>query len=566
MNLKKLIITNFAIIDKLDINFQPGLSVITGETGAGKSIIIGALNLAFGEKASSSMIRTGCEEAIIECCFAGKNKINSLYKLLDENNFLNFDNQLVLKRKISANGRSKAWINNHQCSVSMLKQVGAFLVDLHGQHDHQSLLNEENHLGFLDSTGNYSTNLEEVEKLWHTLKLQKEQLNLIIQKHKMGKEKKELWHFQYKEIQDVSPVENEYDELLGEKKILENGEKIHQLSSLLNEALYDGDNTFYNNIQGVIKNLIELNRIKPIFDEYLERLEGSRFLFQELSNEVTDFANNVDFEPEQLENINQRIFTLQQLMKKYGPSLSDVLNYQKDIKAKLSTDENLESEIINLEKIIKDTEIKYSKACLKLSAKRTDQAKIMSKHIVTILERLGIKDGDFYVDIQRKKDNKGWAIIENERFDADAFGFDKIRFKICTNPGEPMRPLIDIVSGGEVSRIMLALKSILAEKDQIPVLIFDEIDTGISGPIARIVGEEIEKLSTAHQILCITHLPQIASLGNDHLCVIKETRNNFSFTKMVRLNNHERLREIAKLIGGKHITDSGLQQAKELMN
>ncbi len=565
MSLARLKIKNFAIIDRIDISFKPGFTVITGETGAGKSIIIDALNFSLGGKTSASMIRFGSQTAAIECIFNCDVNDSSAISFIKSKGLAAEKNSFTLKRELYSSGRSKAWINGKSCPNSVLKEVGNLLVDLHGQHDHQSLLNEDNHISFMDAFGNYQEQIGKVSVLWYKLKNLKEQRDILEQKWKINKEKRELWEFQYKEIQTVNPKENEYDELLKEKATLENSEKIHQISTELINNLYEGDDTFYQKIQEVSKNLRVLNDINGSFSNYLTKLEEVQYLFQELSNQLSQYCNGVKYDPMRLETINQRLYSLQQLMKKYGSTLKEVIDYKNEISGSLNDDEGLEKKLFKLDKNIKEAVANYSNAALSLSQKREEQAEILEKELEKALNRLGIKGSRFKVRLEYVPDPDGWVHVAGQTYQGDSTGVDKIAFEISTNPGEPLKPLISIVSGGEVSRIMLALKSILAGRDQIPVLIFDEIDSGISGKIAHVVGEELRELGKVHQVICITHLPQIAGLGDDHLSVNKVTKDERSLTQIERLSKGERVDEIAKLIGGKVVTETNLQQARELL-
>lgn len=562
--LTKLYIKDFAIIDELEINFKPGFTVITGETGAGKSIIINAINLTLGEQANISMIRSGAKNALIECEF----QLDTNPRL--ENYFSNkeipLNGNLNIKRKLYQSGHSKAWINGRSVNIGDLKFPGNLLIDLHGQHHHQALLNEENHLPYLDNYGDYQQLLQQVEQAWQKLSNLLESKNLLIEKHKTLEEKKDLWQFQYDEIEKVAPEEGEYEKLKREKSLLENAEKIFRLASDLVGQLYENENSFYNNLDEALDKLQELNNIQDDFTEYLGQLSDVKFLLQELSNSLSNFSDDIDIDPNRLETVNERLYELDKLIKKYGEDLDEVIEYKNKIEQQLEKDEGLQFEIEKIDEKIERARDNYSEAAVKLSNKRQKCAKLFSNKLDQALEQLGIKGAEFKVEIKQEQSDRGQARIDGQRYLADRRGIDQVRFLIRTNPGEPIMPLTSIVSGGEVSRIMLAIKSILAEKDRTPILIFDEIDTGISGKIGRIVGEEVKKLADSHQILCITHLGQIAGLGDDHLAVRKVTTEKRNKTKIFRLSYEERVNEIATLIGGRNITTSAKAQAKELLN
>jgi DNA repair protein RecN (Recombination protein N) len=562
--LNRLYIKNFAIIDEIEINLKPGFTVITGETGAGKSIIINALNLTLGEQADISMIRSGADNALIECEIelSDSPRIEEFLNDLD----IPTNGKLKIRRKLYQSGHSKAWINGKNVNIGHLKIPGNHLIDLHGQHHHQALLDEDNHLPYLDSYGDYASLLEKVQNSWQKMANLLEKKEILQERHRTLKEKKDLWQFQYDEIESIDPAKNEYEKLKKEKSILENAEKIFRLASELTGQLYENENSFYNNIEDAIGKLEELNNIDDDFEEYLDQLADTKFMFQELSTKLAEFSDEIDVDPNRLDHINERLYNLEKLMKKYGDTLDEVLAYKNKIEKELERDEGLKMEINKIDEKIKSAQQDYSKKALKLSEARQKYASAFERELDEALARLGIKGGKFQVELKKENSPQGLAIIDGQTYLADEKGLDQVRFLISTNPGEPLMPLTNIVSGGEVSRIMLAIKSILADKDRIPILIFDEIDTGISGKIGRIVGEEVKKLSSSHQIICITHLGQIAGLGDDHLAVRKITDNNRNKTKIYRLGYQERIDEIATLIGGRNITNSAKAQAKELLN
>ncbi len=565
MGLKVLHISSFAIIEQLTVEFDAGFSVITGETGAGKSIIIDALNLALGEKASVTMIRAGAESASIECTFDDIG--NPLERLLRDNQFPGKNGDLTLKRELNINGRSKAWINDVPCTIGQLKSIGDLLVDLHGQHDHQSLLQEENHIQFLDAFGDYQESIKKVHDTYLALSHVIEKHKLLSERRKLNKEKRELWEFQLQEIDKVAPEEGEYEELSKEKAILDNSEKINSIAEELTQQLFDGDeNTLYQQILDVNKKLGVLNRIDPEFSEELNRIEETRFLIQDLSKHLTSYIQNIQFDPGRAEIVNQRLYQLQQLIKKYGSSVQEILKFREILEKKLDEDDGLDNELMKLESEIERTKIRYSEEASRLSKNRKSTARIFEERIVQALSNLGILNSMFEVSINYIDTRDGWVEIDGRRIKCDPTGIDNIVFLISTNPGEPLRPLANIVSGGEVSRIMLAMKSIMAGKDRIPVVIFDEIDTGISGKIAQVVGRQLKALSNVHQVICITHLPQIAGLGDHHYKVYKLANDERSQTSIMRLNQEGRIVEIASLIGGATVTDTTLQQARELLS
>lgn len=564
--LEKLKISNFAIIENIEVDFSEGFNVITGETGAGKSIIINALNLALGYKADISKIRGGASDSEIEAHFKIINQISTnLKRLLIENEIPVDTEYLIYKRKLYDSGRSSAWINGKSCSINLLKTAGSLIVDMHGQHAHQHLLNPETHIDYLDGFGDYKDLLKRVAFQWNQLANANEKLQNLIDKQKINLEKRELWQFQFDEISKVNPLPGELQELEKEQNLLENAERYHQLANTVTDFLYEGDATLYSHLQTVITQLRELNKINPEFDDYLESMEQTKYLFQELSGDINNSAQHIDNNPARLEEINNRLFEINKLQKKYDTDIQKIMDYKQELDEKLNIDGSLDFDINKLRKEIDALRAEYTNLAISLSKKRQSAAVKFQKAVVERLLKLGFKNSNFVVQFSKVESSKGILEMDGKKYYSDANGFDNIEFFIRTNIGEPLNPLVETVSGGEVSRIMLAMKSIIASGDKIPVLIFDEIDTGISGHIARIVGEEMLNLAQNHQILCITHLPQIASLGNHHLVVKKKIADERSITYIENLDETNRVEEVAKLIAGKEITESGLIQARELI-
>lgn len=566
MGLKRLQIQNFAIIEQLGVDFFGGFSVITGETGAGKSIIIDALNLALGEKANPNMIRAGAESAVIECEFDDLGSDHPALQFIRENGIPISGEVVSFRRELNINGRSKAWINQMQCPINVLKSAGDLLVDLHGQHDHQSLLKEENHLEFLDAFGDYQALKKGVRDAYLEVSHRIDRHSVLTERRNLNREKRELWEFQLKEIEKVNPGEAEDVQLINEKKLLDNVEKLHRISEELSNALYEADeNTLYQQILEINHKLALLNEIDAKFSAELARFEEFKFMIQELSNRLSVYMQEIQFDPGRIEYVNQRLYQIQQLQKKYGSSIAEILEYRQKIEKSLAENDHLDHDILKIEKELEDSKKRYTELARQLSEKRRQAAQIFEQEIVAALTRLGISGSHFSVQIKTAVAENGWIQIDNQPVRCESQGIDKVLFLISTNPGEPLRSLIEIVSGGEVSRIMLALKTIMAGKDRIPVVIFDEIDTGISGKVAQIVGRQLKSLAEIHQVICITHLPQIAGLGKHHYRVYKQSEDGRSQTNIQLLSHEERIGEIAALIGGATVTETTRRQALELL-
>jgi DNA repair protein RecN (Recombination protein N) len=566
--LKNLHIQNYALIEKLDVDFESGLNIITGETGAGKSIIIDALSLILGERADTESVRKDTEKSVVESTFDISTNIK--LKTLLEIQSIEIRNELILRREVSAKGQSRCFVNDSPVSLNIMKNIGDLLVDLHGQHEHQSLLRNESHIDLLDDFIGLSGSVVEFGKQYKEMNAIIDQLKETKSKEQQLKEKRDLYEFQIKEIDAVNPVSGEEEKLETELKILENSEKLHEGTSQLYDMLYQNDDSVSGRLDIVRTQLEKLQQIDKTFEQTLGELKSVEAIMDELVTSIRNYNSHIEFNPERLEEIRNRLGSIALLKKKYGGSLEAVINHRKKIGEAADLADNFDKEIESLKRKLEQNRKIISDAAKALSEKRRDSAKKVNRDIVKVLAELGIENSKFEVKIENKK-----SVTDNEengmvRFGKDFYkttpkGVDLVEFYILTNIGEDLKPLVKVASGGEISRIMLALKTILAKSERLPLLIFDEIDIGISGRIAQAVGLSLKNLSKYHQIIAITHLPQIASLANSHYVVEKVEDNKRSFTRMKKLGLKERIHEVAKLLSGKEVTDAGLKSAKELI-
>ncbi|RMD89178.1 MAG: DNA repair protein RecN [Calditrichaeota bacterium] len=562
--LECLTIRNYTLLVDVEIPLGPGLNILTGETGAGKSIIIDALGTILGERVDTTVIRDKSQKAVIEGKFIIKDNepLKNYLKAQD----IDYDDEiLILRREILDQGRSRAFINDTPVPLSTLQDVGNLLVDLHGQHEHQSLFKTQKHLEFLDDFGHLDQELNHVAQTFKTLKQLRDQKHSLEEQAQTLKEKREFYEFQLNEIQKVNPVADEEEALLAEEKILKNSELLFRLTSEFYQILYESENSVHDQLSRVMDGLTELKTIDPRFENYVKDCQTTLVTVDEISKFLQSYNSNIEFNPERLEEIQGRLAQLSSLKKKYGPTLAEVLKYRDKIKNELEAVENLDDQLLALEKEIAKVEEEFSQACANLSDKRKRVAAQLEELVPQVLSVLGMNGTRFKVEIKQEEDSKGLAFLNGKRYRASARGIDSVEFYISTNPGEPLKPLVKVASGGEISRIMLALKSIIAQGDNIPVLIFDEIDLGISGKIAQAVGKKLKDLAQYHQIICITHLPQIASMGNQHFLVEKYTSEGKTQTKIRKLDQEERTRAIAMLLAGEKISETHLQSARELL-
>lgn len=560
--LKKLYIKNYALIDKMCVEFGPGLNILTGETGVGKSIILGALSLLLGERVKTDVIRGDASMAVVEGLF----DVPSYIKLETiDSQIVTDQEELLLRREIHQSGRSRSFANDSPISNSVLSAIGDLLIDLHGQHEHQTILKVDHHLDYLDNFGAEEGLLSRVKVSFKQFRSLKTELEDLQQRETRLHEKRELLEFQVQEIAKADPKEGEGESLESEERILRNSERIFQASNQITNLLYDGEGSVSEKLSTAENALTGLEGVDPLFEKWMKECESARIGVEEIVNNIQTFASRVEFNPQRLEILRERLGLFSQLKKKYGGSIEQVLKHWEEAKKELDQIENIGDEIDRVSTALEEEKKILTHLCEELSAQRRNVASNLEKETVAALEELGLKNSVFCISVEPKKNPEGPVQIGGQNYAVSSRGIDTAEFFISLNPGENPKKLTRVASGGEISRIMLALKTVLAEADRIPVMVFDEIDTGISGRIARVVGKNLKEVSRNHQVICITHLPQIASMGDLHFCVEKEVKANRSRTKIRPLGKEERVMEIAKLMGGEKVTESTIQSARELL-
>lgn len=569
--LKTLHIKNYALIDEIEVDFEPGLNIITGETGAGKSILIDALGLVLGERASSEVIRKGQEKTIVEAVFgvSGNKKVRQL--LAD--NELEGGDDLILRREISAKG-NRGFVNDTPTTVGIQQSIGDLMVDLHGQHEHQSLLRSQTHIDLLDDYGGLDALVADYRSAYDGLQLLFDELTDLKEKEERLKEKRDLYEFQIKEIDAVHPRPGEEELLESELKILENSETLFEATAQLHQMLYEGDQAVFDLLVRARNQMEDLSEIDPAFAEAKNECASAVAIIEEVAQFIQKYNSKVEFNPERLEEIRERLGSFAMLKKKYGGSIDAILAHREKIGQEFALAANFEKEIEQRQQRIEAERGVCSAAAQRLSAKRRELVGKVNKAIVAELAKLGIANGKFDVVIQNRilVSSDGQRVTEKalvkmgrDFYDVTPKGIDFVEFHISTNLGEDPKPLVKVASGGEVSRIMLALKSILAKSERLPVLIFDEIDVGVSGRIAQAVGKSLKSLSQFHQVIAITHLPQIAGFADAHYVVEKSEKKDRTSTILRKLDVEERIEEVAKLMSGTEVTEAGLEGARELM-
>ncbi|HZW38950.1 MAG TPA: DNA repair protein RecN [Ignavibacteriaceae bacterium] len=564
--LKYFQVKDYALIEFIEVNFETGLNIITGETGAGKSILVDAMSLLLGERASTEVIRKNSSKAIVEGIFEVEN--NKKVKSFLERNELDVSPELIMRREISLKGTNRAFLNDTPVSLNLFKEAGNLLVDLHGQHEHQSLLRTETHIDYLDQFADNEEYLEAYKKEYQKLQQLINDLNNLIEKENSIREKKDFYSFQIKEIDAVNPIEGEEESISDELNKLENAEKIIELSEEVYQNLYDAEVSAYDLLVKVKNDLNELNKIDKELSNVTNEGASVLAIIKDIADFIRNYKNNIELEPEHLEDLRSRLGTIILLKKKYGGSIKSILDYRQKIGESVDLAENFSNRIDELKKQIKLQKEAAGKAAEVLTSRRKKAAAKAEKDIQSFLADLGIEKSIFKIKIEETENtsSKDLSVIsDGKEIKANNKGKDIIEFFISTNLGEDPKPLVKVASGGEVSRIMLSLKSVLAKNDKLPLLIFDEIDTGVSGRIAQKIGRALSILSSSHQIIAITHLPQIAACSNVHFAVEKNTLQNRVVSSIRKLILEEKIQEVAKLLSGENITDSSLKSAKELI-
>ncbi len=560
--IKSLYIKDFALIDELEVEFGKGLNILTGETGAGKSIIIGALNMILGERADTEVVRQGSDKAIAEAILhIGEDPF--IRSILREN-AVDYSEELILRREIRQTA-SRAFINDTPVNIGVLKRVGTFLVDLHGQHDHQFLLDDENHRSVIDRRKEVSEFLDPYQEAWREMSELREQLGNLRRREAELQEKTELYRFQARELEEAKLDPEEEEQVEVEMKRLDNAEELSRKVEQITEIGSGEDLGLLELLDRVKLHLEDVSRIEPDFESYLDEVNSARISIQEAIYFAERYRDRIEFNPQRLEELRRRQSELNRLKKKYSRDLTGLIDYLEEIRNELDLAENFDVEIEALENRVANQAELLKERAAALHEIRQSTGKSLSGEIEEELKRLGIPHPSFEVRVDWLFRDEGWIEVDGRPVECTLHGCDDVRFFISTNRGEEPRPLARIASGGEISRVMLALKSIMAQEQRLPVMIFDEIDTGISGKISEKVGRSMRQLSGSCQIISITHQPQIASQAHHHYRVEKLEEAGRTVTRIIPLDRNEHIREVAGLMSGEEITKAALSSAEELI-
>ena len=550
--LQELSIKDFAIIDEIQISFQPKMTVLTGETGAGKSIIIDALGLLAGGRGSTEFIRKGEKKAVIQGLFTLPREANT-YNILEEYGIDSEDGQIILQRDLYRGGRNICRINGMMVNLATLRKVGETLIDIHGQNEHQELMKPENHIDLLDE---YDKKTSQLRNQYQVVYQNYRKLKLSMEKkeadEKAWAQRLDMLNFQVKEIEETSLKINEEDEIVEEKNKLDNFQAIHDALELSYQILSGEKIDVVGNLGNAMNELSDVSDLSENLQEINTKISDAFYSLEDAARDISDELDSMEWNGERLNEIEERLELIHQLKRKYGDTIEDILHYHSRIEKELREMENAEQNSEKQERQLSEALEKVKELAIKLSKQRKKSAKKLEKMIHEQLSALYMDKAVFEV-----------KCLNNSKLYSK--GIDKVEFYIQTNPGEEMGPLAKIASGGELSRIMLALKTIFSQKMGVTSIIFDEVDTGVSGRVAQAIAEKISQISNNSQVLCITHLPQVAAIADNHYYISKSVNDGRTETSLKELDEKQKIREIARMLSGSEITELTLKHAEELI-
>jgi len=555
--LSHIYLKDFAIIETLDLELKTGMTALTGETGAGKSILIDAIGLVLGDRADSGVVRHEAEKAEITLTVELNDTPNAQQWLIEQELSDDSEEQCILRRVITSKGKSRAWINGTPCNLSMLRELGEQLVDIHGQHEHQSLMKKNMQRQMLDDFADIDNSqkllLDKTASAYSKWKTLESKLTMLSNQNSEHQAKLDLLRFQTQELDDLALIENESRQLDEEHAKLSNSGQLLDISSLSVLKLYDNDEqSIYSNISEVLQQLDEGAQLDSSLKEPLGLLNSAQIQIQEATDLLRHYQESVGLDPERLSWLNDRIGKIHELSRKHQCSTEMLFKKWQSLQVELKELDCDEYDIDALQIKLDICKKEYLNIASKLSGTRKKSAKVLSQGVTKAMQKLGMEGGVFVI-----------TITPNEAF--ASHGIDNIEFQVSANPGQPLKPIIKVASGGELSRISLAIQMIVAQRITLPALIFDEVDSGIGGGIAEVVGQQLRKLGKNRQVLCVTHLPQVASQAHNHNKVTKIKNKNSTTTGMLVLDDNQRIEEIARMMGGVDITEATLDLAQEML-
>jgi len=559
-----------ALIKELNIEFEEGLNVLTGETGAGKSIIIEAIDLILGGYAASDLIRDGEDSLVVEGLFLLAPQEKELMSNLNlDAEIVDEEGDLLIRREVNKKGRNKCWINQRLINLSTLQEIGTFLVDLHGQHNHQSLLDPSKHIDLMDNLSGdkiikYRKELSDNYRIWRE---KSKKLFQLIRDREENLKRIDFLKFQLEEIDKASLVKDEDKILEEEEKVLRNAEKIIETMEKANFVLYEGGSeqvSVRDSLSEVSTDLGEISSLDRRIEKIRENLKEIGYQFEDIVNEIVKYKDEVGLDSQKLKEVEGRLNLINSLKSKYGSTIEGILQYRQKMYQELEDGDYSEDKVKKLKEELDFLENKISAISQHLNVNRRKIAEDLEEMVIRELEDLNMKKCQFKVSINNYEDDNGIE-VEGKKYKVGPKGIDDIEFMISPNVGERLRPLARIVSGGEVSRIMLALKSILSEVDQVPTLIFDEIDSGVGARLGEVIAQKLRNLSKKRQVICVTHLPQIACRAGRHFYIEKYILNNQTGIKLIEMRGEERVKEIARMLDGSQMSKITIQHAQKML-
>ncbi|MEE2658097.1 MAG: DNA repair protein RecN [Candidatus Latescibacterota bacterium] len=563
--LRRLRIDSFALIDEVEIEFGSGLCVITGETGAGKSILIGALNSILGGPVTADLVRGGADRCQVEALFDFQQDDDAITRLAQFDFDLD-EGQLILRREIRAEGgRSRAFVNDSLVPVRELRAIGRALVDLHGQHEHQSLLDPERHVHFLDKCSGLSDDAAATAESYHRLSETIDVVRLLTMERDRLKDEEELRRYQLDEIQHLAPELGEDERLEAEVSRLENQQLLVDTAMQLFHSLYGGEDSAVDTLGQARRELERLTKIDLDLKPATSSLGDAMFSVEDVATQLRNYAEGLDDDPARLQAARERLEEIRRLMRRHDTDLAGVIARGTELAGHEEQSLALADQIAAATGRQERAREEFSHLCLALSAKRRNSTRKLEERATAGLASLGMEHAVFAVELSEVEDQQSPLVDGNLSYAANASGIDRVEFYVSANRGERALPLTRVASGGELSRIMLVLKELIAESDDVVTLVFDEIDSGISGRVAAAVGRKLEALSRNRQTLVITHLPQIASVADAHFSVRKRESQNRTVTEVVELTDQARADEIAELLAGESVSEAALRHARELL-
>ena len=559
-----------ALIKELNIEFEERLNVLTGETGAGKSIIIEAIDLILGGYAASDLIRDGENSLVVEGLFllAPQEKELIINLNLDVE-IVTEEGDLLIRREVNKKGRNKCWINQKLVNISLLQNIGNILVDLHGQHNHQSLLDPSKHIDLMDNLGGdkigkYRKELSDSYRIWRD---KNKKLFQLIKDREENLKRIDFLKFQLEEIDKASLAKDEDKALEEEERVLRNAEKIVETMEKANFILYEGgseQSSVRDALSEVSIDIGEISSLDRRIEKIRENLKEINYQFEDIVNEIVKYKDGIELDSGKLKEIEGRLNLINNLKSKYGSGIEEILEYSQKIHQELEDIDYSEDKVKKLKEEIESLGNNISAISHHLNANRREIAENLEEMVIRELEDLSMKKCQFKVSIDNYEDDNGIE-VEGKKYKVGLKGIDDIEFMISPNVGERLRPLARIVSGGEVSRIMLALKSILSEVDQVPTLIFDEIDSGVGARLGEVIAQKLKVLSKKRQVICVTHLPQIACRAGRHFYIEKYILNNQTGIKLIEMKGKERIKEIARMLDGSQMSEITIQHAQKML-